>query len=344
MLKLDFSAKDQEALLYERYHHPHPRVQRKMESLWLKSHGLPHHLIATLTAVSENTLRSYFQDYRHGGIEQLKQLGYRGQVCLLTPHRQSLEDHFTNHPPTTAKEAAVEIEQVTGIKRSPTQVRAFLHRIGMQRRMTGILPSKANPEQQADFKTTQLEPRLLEAKMGTRAIFFVDASHFVFSAVMGMLWCFTRIWIKAASGRKRFNVLGALNAVTHELFTVTNDSYINAQTVCELLRKLAAFNLGVPITLVLDNARYQRCALVQDLALSLHIELLFLPAYSPNLNLIERYWKFVKKKVLYAKHYSSFDDYCAAITSRIAQSTTTDKPALDTLLTLNFQTLPNPQN
>lgn len=139
-------------------------------------------------------------------------------------------------------------------------------------------------------------------------------------------------------------MLGALNAVTHDLITVTNDSYINAQTVCELLRKLAAFNLGVPITLVLDNARYQRCALVQDLALSLHIELLFLPAYSPNLNLIERYWKFVKKKVLYAKHYSSFDDYCAAIISRIAQSTTTDKPALDTLLILNFQTLPNPQN
>lgn len=344
MLKLDFSTQDQEALLYERYHHPHPRVQRKMEALWLKSHGLPHHLIATLTAVSENTLRSYFQDYRHGGIEQLKQLGYRGQVCSLIKHRQSLEDHFTNHPPSTAKEAAVEIEQLTRIKRSPTQIRAFLHQIGMQRRMTGILPSKANPEQQADFKTTQLEPRLLEARTGTRAVFFVDASHFVFSAVMGMLWCFSRIWIKAASGRKRFNVLGALNAVTHDLITVTNDSYINAQTVCELLRKLAAFNLGVPITLVLDNARYQRCALVQDLALLLHIELLFLPPYSPNLNLIERYWKFVKKKVLYAKHYSSFDDYCAAIISTIAQSTTTDKPALDTLLTLNFQTLPNPQN
>lgn len=319
-------------------------VQRKMEALWLKSHALPHHLIAKLTAISENTLRSYFEDYHRGGIERLKQLGYRGQASLLSAHRQSLEDHFTNHPPTTAKEAAVEIEQLTGIKRSPTQVRAFLHRIGMQRRMTGILPSKGNPQQQADYKTDQLEPRLQEAKDGTRAVFFVDASHFVFSAVMGMLWCFARIWIKAASGRKRFNVLGALNAVTHELITVTNDSYINAQTVCELLRKLAVLNLGIPITLVLDNVRYQRCALVQELALSLQIELLFLPAYSPNLNLIERYWKFVKKNVLYAKHYSSFDDYCAAITDRIAQSTTTDKPALDTLLTLNFQTLPKPQN
>ena len=343
MLKLEFSASDQAALQYQRYHHPHPMVQRKMEALWLKSHALPHHLIAKLTAVSENTLRSYFKDYQHGGIEQLKQLGYRGQASSLIPHRQSLEDHFAKQPPTTVNEAAAEIEQLTGIKRSPTQARTFLRQIGMRRRMTGILPSKADTQQQADFKDNLLEPRLIEAKVGTRAVFFVDASHFVFAAVMGMLWCFARVWIKAASGRKRFNVLGALNAVTHELITVTNDSYINAQSVCELLHKLVALNLGIPITLVLDNVRYQRCALVQDLAAALHIELLFLPAYSPNLNLIERYWKFVKKKVLYAKHYSSFEDYCAAITHRIAHSSTTDKAELDSLLTLNFQTLPIPQ-
>ena len=95
------------------------------------------------------------------------------------------------------------------------------------------------------------------------------------------------------------NVLGALNAITHELIMVTNDTYINAQSVCELLRKIAALNLEMPITLVLDNARYQKCYLVQRLALSLNIELLYIPPYSPNLNLIERLWKFVNKKCLF---------------------------------------------
>jgi hypothetical protein len=71
------------------------------------------------------------------------------------------------------------------------------------------------------------------------------------------LWCFERLFVKSGSGRQRFNVLGALNAVTHELITVTNDTYINAQSVCELLHKLAALGLCIPITLVLDNARYQ---------------------------------------------------------------------------------------
>ena len=106
------------------------------------------------------------------------------------------------------------------------------------------------------------------------------------------------MFIKAPAGRKRFNVLGALNAVTHELIAVQNDTYINAQTVCDLLVRIAKSAGEMPITLVLDNARYQKCPIVRELAEKLTIELLYLPPYSPNLNLIERLWKFVKKKCL----------------------------------------------
>ncbi len=74
----------------------------------------------------------------------------------------------------------------------------------------------------------KLEPRLEKAKSGQRAVFFVDAAHFVLGAYLGFLWCFERLFVKSGAGRQRFNVLGALNAVTHELITVTNDSYINA--------------------------------------------------------------------------------------------------------------------
>jgi transposase len=145
---------------------------------------------------------------------------------------------------------------------------------------------------------------LAEAQAGQRAVFFVDAAHFVLAPFLGFLWCFARVFIPAPAGRQRFNVLAALNAVTHDLVWVSNDTYITAASVCALLQDLAALNLTVPITLVLDNARYQRCALVQDLAATLHIELLYLPAYSPNLNLIERLWKFVKKEALYSHYYS----------------------------------------
>jgi transposase len=97
------------------------------------------------------------------------------------------------------------------------------------------------------------------------------------------------------------------------LTTVCNDTVINAEAVCELLRKLSARYAGLPVTLVLDNARYQRCAVVQELAKGLRIELLFLPAYSPNLNLIERLWKFVKKECLSCRYYEDFARFKAAI-------------------------------
>ncbi len=150
---------------------------------------------------------------------------------------------------------------------------------------------------QEEYKKEKLEPRLFEAKEGKRAVFFVDAAHFVMGAFLGLVWCFERVFIKSPSGRKRFNVLGALNAITHEVITVTNDTYINAESVCQLLHKLAALSLTIPITLVLDNARYQKCKLVQELADSLGIELLYLPSYSPNLNLIERLWKYAHEEM-----------------------------------------------
>ena len=156
-----------------------------------------------------------------------------------------------------------------------------------------------------------------------------------------MLWCFARVFIPAPAGRQRFNVLAALNAISHELVTVCNESYINAESVCELLRRIAALGLDVPITLVLDNARYQKCQLVQALAATLQIELLYLPPYSPNLNLIERLWKFVKKKCLYSIYYANFKDFKQAICKCLEQTQTTYKQELDTLLTLRFQTFEN---
>jgi len=172
-------------------------------------------------------------------------------------------------------------------------------------------------------------------------VFFVDAAHFVLGSFPGWLWCAARLFVRGASGRQRYNVLGALNAVTHELTRVTNHTYITAETVCELLRKIATAGLKTPITLVLDNAAYQRCELVQSLARELGIELLFLPSYSPNLNLIERLWKFVKKKALHCRHHTNYADFHAAIDCCLDQLTTTHKDEIDNLIAHRFQTFDN---
>ena len=167
---------------------------------------------------------------------------------------------------------------------------------------------------------------------------FVDAAHFVYGPFLGFLWCLVRLFVPGPSGRKRYNVLAALNAVTHEVIRVANHSYINAESVCLLLRQVAAAGLPRPITLVLDNARYQRCELVQALARSLRIELLFLPSYSPNLNLIERLWKFVKKECLASRPLPNYEAFTQAIDGCLNSLRTKYKQQMTTLLTLNFQT------
>jgi len=276
----------------------------------------------------------------HRGVERTKRLPTPERT---EPTTATIEAYFREHPPASVKEVMAKIEELTGRKRSENRVRVFLKSIGLAPRKVGTIPAKADPDEQETFIKEELETRLDEAKAGQRAVFFVDAAHFVLAPFLGILRSFTRLFIKAPSGRKRFNVLGALNAVTHELITVTNDTYINAQSVCDLLWRISRLDLGVHITLVLDNARYQKCKIVWELAESFDIELLYLPPYSPNLNLIERLWKFVKKQCLYSKDYSEFKDFKKAITDCLNQTDTTYKQELDSLLTLQFQSFEKAQ-
>jgi transposase len=191
---------------------------------------------------------------------------------------------------------------------------------------------------QAEFLETKLEPLLEQARTGQSHVFFVDAAHFVMGSFLCCVWCLVRLLIRGGSGRQRYSVLGAWNAVTQELVSITTDATVTAETMCALLRKLAGLGLQGSITLVLDNARYQHCALVMDLARSLNINLQFLPAYSPNLNLIERLWKFIKKQALYGRHYATFAEFRAAIDGCLAKIATDHRAQLTSLMTHNFQT------
>jgi hypothetical protein len=165
----------------------------------------------------------------------------------------------------------------------------------------------------------------------------VDAAHIVFAPFLGYLWCAARLFVGAASGRKRHNVLGARDAVTHRLIRVTNQGYIHAESVGALLRAVAESAVGLRITLVLDNARYQKCAMVQALAGSLEIELLYLPSYSPNLNLIERLWRFVRKQSLDSTYDEDFEQFTTAIDQCLGGLHTVHTGEMETLLTHKFQ-------
>jgi transposase len=344
MRTFSLTAEERRDLAHDRYHHPDPRVQRKMEVLWLKSHGLNHHDIATYADVSRRTVQRYLDEYLDGGLPRLRRCPGNHPQSLLVEHEASLEEYFREHPPRSTQQARAVIEQHTGVRRGLSQVRHFLKdRLGLRWRKVGAIPVplkktiEEHAREQAAFVQEKLEPRLEQARQGRRQVYFVDAAHFVFAPFLGCLWCAARLFVRAASGRKRYNVLGALDAVTHRLIRVTNFDYINAESVCALLHAVAGAAVGLPITLVLDNARYQKCALVQALTASLGIELLYLPSYSPNLNLIERLWRFVRKESLNSTYYEAFEQFTTAIDECLENLPTKHKREMETLLTHNFQ-------
>lgn len=166
---------------------------------------------------------------------------------------------------------------------------------------------------------------------------FVDAAHSVSGTYLCRLWSILQVFVRAAPGPQRFNVPGAWDAVARTLVTVTNTTVVNTGTMGELLRAVAARGPSGPVTLALDNARYQRNATVMASAEALGVELLFLPSYSPNLDRSERLWRFAKREAIYGKYHPTFADFRAAVESVMEGVPTTHADALASLMTLNFQ-------
>jgi transposase len=151
MIQLTFAATERAALEVARYTHPHPKVQRRIEALYLKSLELPHGLIRRICQISEPTLLRYLRTYQEHGMEGLQQLNYRGRPDGLQAHASSLEEHFREHPPRSCAHARQMIEDLTGVRRGLTQVRAFLRGLKMKYRKTGFVPGRADtPEKRAE--------------------------------------------------------------------------------------------------------------------------------------------------------------------------------------------------
>lgn len=320
------------------FSHPHPMVQRKCLAVLLLMFLFSAALVGRILGLSPTTIRTYWQLYKQGGIKELEKLGYKGSKNTLKPHGQTIEQAFEENPPHTISEAVERVQKITGIKKSAKSVRTFLKNLNFSYRKVASIPAKADLAKQAQFLISSLYPCLQEATKGSRTVLFLDAAHFVHGSFLGCLWSKVRLFIKSPSGRKRLNVLGAVNAITKQLHIFSNETYINSGVLCDFLQEMAKTYVDRPITIILDNARYQRCKLVEEFAKTLGIQLLFLPSYSPNLNIIERVWKFLKKKVLNARYYETFGDFKAGILRGVSHCNGEWSDELESLLALNFQT------
>jgi transposase len=339
LTRLKLSPEELNKLNYERYHYPCALVQKRLHAVYIKATtNFSNEVVAIIVSSHRNKIAQWIKDYQSGGIEQLMKLGYDKNQSELEQHSDSITDFFSRHPPRSIAEASLKIEEITSIKRGKTQVAAFLKRHKFRFIKTGHIPAKADTQKQQDWVEQTLKPVIEAAQKGEMHLLFVDAAHFILQPFLCCLWCITRVFIKASAGRNRINVLGAVNAITKEVNVYTNTTYICANTIITFFLQLREkYNDRKPIAIVLDNARYQHCFIVKTMAKGLGIHLLFLPSYSPNLNIIERLWKFTKKEILYAKYYDAPQKFHAAIDNFFKIINQKHNIELQKLLTLKFQ-------
>jgi transposase len=342
---IHISKADADAAKYEMFHHPDPIVQKRMLCVRMKSLGFGHQDIADTIGCCRNTVGNHLSLYENSGLEGLKQLNYHKPESRLDRHRAKVEASFRERPPRSVKEAAKRIKSLVRIERSPGRIRHYLHRLGMKPRQTGQIPAKADPVKQRQYHDEKIQPLLQKAENGECHVLFMDSAHFVLAAFVAIVWCFERTFVKTAPGRFRLNVIGAVHATSKELTALYNTTYITAGTVVELLERIAKLYAGLPIHIFLDNARYQHCQLVEGAAARLGVSLEFLPPYSPNLNLIERLWKFVKAEVLAANYFEDAKAFQKAIVDFLNQLHKKKmKKELYSRLSLNFQLFDHAQN
>ena len=320
------------------------RHQRRLLTIRMHDLGVPHFKIAATLNITNDTVTNYLKLYQSGSIQALLEDRYYRPVSSVEPWLKEIAEVFEAQPVASCGEAAFRIEEITGIRLSDSQVGRIMRRLGMKYQKSASMPGQADPQMQFDFLRDELLPRLEEAREGKRRVFFVDAVHFVMGAFLGMIWAFSRVFVRTGSGRQRYSILGAVETRDHDFVSVRSTGSVNSETICELIRKIDEAYPGEEITLVMDNARYQRNQKVADLAESVKVELLYLPAYSPNLNLIERVWRLVKAKCLRNRYYAKFALFKSAIDDFIDSLSSDNRHYLKTLVTENFQLFEIPKS
>lgn len=313
------------------------RFGRRLLAVRMHCLGVPNSKIAGVLRISDDTVTNYIKLYREEGLSGLVENRYYRPASSVEPFFDEIAASFAAAPVATASEGGARIEELTGIKLSDSQVGRIMRRMGMRYQKSAAVPGKCDPQMQFDFLDDELLPRLEEARKGERRVFFVDAAHFVMGAFLGMIWAFSRVFVRTGSGRRRYSVLGAVETRDHDFISVRTTGPVNTETICELISKIDLSYPGEEITLVMDNAPYQRNRKVAEIAESVGIELLYLPSYSPNLNLIERVWRLVKSKCLRNRYHETFKHFVGAIDGFIDSLSGENRHLLKSLVTENFQ-------
>ena len=319
--------------------HDELRIERerkyaeRIKTILLLDEGKSYSDIAKFLFLDDKTIRNWEKKYQRGGIEDLVNDHYMGRSCLMTGEQQVLLVNELGSKVYPTTQAILDfVKKEFGIKYSQGGMTSLLHRLGFSYKKTKGVPGKADASKQQEF---------INRYNGIKAhgpVYFADSTHPMLNPILASGWIKkgTDFTVKTNSGKQRININGAIEINSLNVIARCCDT-VNRISICELLRAIRAKNPDEDkIYLVLDNAAYNRAKVVRSLAKKIGIRLIYLPPYSPNLNPIERLWKFMKKKIMANTYYEDKSEFQNAVTS-FFRGIRKYKSELETLITDNFQ-------
>jgi transposase len=336
---IDFELEKQEIAVLEALHKTirDKKIADRVKCVIALGKGHSFEEIEEFILINERTARRYFNTYKEKGEDGLILLKHRGRIPKLTQSQsEELKYHISENSYAKAIDIANYIKNKYGIDFTPEGLVITLHRLGFSYKKMKIIPAKADAKKQEAFVKNYKELRKNLKK--DEKIMFVDAVHPTHNVMAAYSWILrgSAKCVKSNSGRERININGAYSPCDNEII-IREDKTINAQSTIELFKMIEEKNPDMKtIYIILDNAKYNRSKLVKEYLMTSRIKLIFLPSYSPNLNLIERLWKFFKKNVLYNKYYEKVYDFKKAIIDFFEIEIKNKTCELKSLMTENF--------
>jgi len=291
--------------------------------------------------IDDNTVRRYYKRYEEKGFERFvsdNYLRYKGK--LTSDQEELLAAHLEDNYYADAKMICEYVIQEFNVNYSVSGMTKLLHRIGFVYKKTKAVPSKADEAAQVEFLEETLPSLLEEVDQGQAVIYYADGCHPTHNTNNGKGWIKKGqdFKISCNSGRDRVNINAAINAMKPEHMVYELPESVNAQSTKRLCQMLMKKHRHKKIYLICDNARYYRNRWLKDWIEEQRVELIYLPAYSPNLNLIERLWRFMRKKVINCYYYDNLEKFRESI-EEFMNNGKNWKAELRSLMTMNFQTI-----
>jgi len=315
------------------------RYGDRIKVILLLDANWPVSKIAEALLLDPSTINNYRNRYETGGVNSLLNDNYQGRACELSDEqKQELISELISKIYLSSAKVITFVKSRFKVEYSLSGITYLLHSLGFSYKKPKLVPGKADPDAQEDFLSRY---SLLKESINTDSkVYFIDGVHPQHNSLPSYGWMpkGEETKLKSNTGRKRVNLSGALDSETHEII-VQEDQRLNAETTISFFKKIERMNSAAPtIYIILDNAGYYKGKKIRAYLKTSKIKLVHLPPYAPNLNLIERVWKFFKKIVLYNRYYQTYSEFREACLSFFHKRNLRKyRRELDSILTENFE-------